>query len=100
MRRYQPGSPEVGENMKKVYSAPTLAVEVYALDACIAMNCGTIVKMGPGDMSHEACDYDWGFQSLMPGLDVNSTPLQTSFYEDSRNCNCYYSAGNEGYWTS
>ena len=85
--------------MKKAYQCPSLQVECYALDESIASNCGTKVNMGPGGMKHDPCS-DWGgIFSIMPDVGLNSNGK--SFYEDGdANCTCYYSSGDNGYFTS
>lgn len=90
-------------NMKKQYSKPFLEVEVYQLAASIAANCGTVVSLGPEADGKTTCaEYDDGFQvtAIHGGMSLmaqNGTP----FYADgSANCNCYYSSGDYGYFTS
>lgn len=86
--------------MKREYVAPTLAVECYALNQSIASNCAWVIKFGPADPSTGvgACEGYVDFQSFKPGLDVNAPPYNVSFYEHT--CDCYYTSGGEGYWTS
>lgn len=86
--------------MKKPYQSPTLLVECYALDESIASNCAWVIKFGPADEAggKAACDGYVDFQSVKPGLDVNAPPYNVTFYENT--CDCYYSFGEEGYWTS
>lgn len=84
--------------MRKTYFKPMVEIEAYTLKESIAANCGDIVKIGPGDYSGYACE----------GMDIFAMPvvgnsvLSTSFYDgsDGPACDCYYSAGGEGFFTS
>ena len=86
--------------MKKIYEKPLIEIEAYQLDAAIAANCGNIVSLGPEAPGKTTCnefkdafgeDDDWGTFS------VRNTP----FYADgAANCDCYYTSGGEGYFTS
>ena len=84
--------------MKKLYSKPSLEVEVYQLSASIAANCGNVVSLGPWAPGHETCsEYEGGFDVMGITVDSNGT----SFYADgSANCDCYYTASGTGLFTS
>lgn len=85
--------------MKQVYEAPLFEVETYELDANIASHCTVKVTNGPAVGSHEQCDdYDNPFLTQLPG-DATTATYNVDFYEDT-NCDCYYSASGNGYWTS
>lgn len=86
--------------MKKVYSKPMLEIEVYELNANIAANCGNTVSLGPEAPGHEICDeFKDAFDVVTYGL--LSTENRTPFYSDgSANCDCYYSSGGAGFFTS
>lgn len=89
--------------MKKMYSKPTLEIEVYEMSADFAANCGTVVTLGPEATGITPCaefkkgfgdDDDFGLYSLR-----NSAGKP--FYSDgSANCDCYYSSGGGTYFTS
>ena len=95
--------------MRKVYSKPTLEIEVYEMSANIASNCGTTISLGPEAYDKPICsdfsseenpgfgdDDDFEFFSLYTARSGG-----TPFYEDnSANCDCYYSSGGRGYFTS
>lgn len=84
--------------MKKVYEAPKIEVESYELSSSIASNCSVVVSNGPAMGNHEQCsDYNdpFGMMSTRKARAV----YNVQFYEDT-NCDCYYSAGDQGYWTS
>lgn len=93
--------------MKKTYCKPLIEIETYELSAAIAANCTNVINVGPGVPGVTKGDYaqctdfgDSGFLSLNPGYSVNSTG-NTPFYDDgTRNCDCYYSSGGQGYFTS
>lgn len=86
--------------MKKVYVAPTVEIELYELNASIASNCAIVVSNGPAVGNHELCDdYDDPFAMSVMTLDLDDTPHNVQFYEDT-NCDCYYSSSDYGYWTS
>lgn len=82
---------------------PALEIECYDLSQAIAANCGTIVTLGPGDFKDTVCDGFGGsfdVYSLNPGYDLMSSG--TSFYDGTTGpvCDCYYSSGGQGYFTS
>lgn len=84
-------------NMKKIYEAPDLEIETYQLDASIASNCTEVVTMGDygGGEGEPACsDY-------LEKVGISSyslRPYNVNFWENS--CDCYYTAGGEGFFTS
>ena len=90
--------------MKKVYSKPSIEIEVYQLNAAIAANCSTPISFGPEAPGREVCDeFKDAFEvmTLKPiggsTLDVGHVP----FYADgSANCDCYYTSGGGIYFTS
>lgn len=76
--------------MKKVYEAPVLMIEKYALDTSIAANCNVI--MNDRDM---VC-YDKWIDS-----DIETYAANRSFDDNNGvNCDCYYEAGGEGFFAS
>lgn len=86
--------------MKKTYQKPLIEIEAYQLDASIAGACGTVVTLGPGDYQNHVCEeYKdiFGMQAIQP-IQTNATP----FYDgvDGDACDCYYSAGNGGLFSS
>lgn len=81
---------------KKLYSKPTVEVELYELNTSIASNCTVVVSNGPAMGNHVQCeDYDDPFAVATYSLRV----YNVQFYEDT-NCDCYYSSSDNGYWTS
>lgn len=90
--------------MKKVYEKPVVEIECYTLSASIAANCDVVVNLGPGSFDKNPCtDYprdEWEVMTLNPGMSIMSAG-NTPFYEDGDGgCNCYYSSGGEGLFTS
>ena len=86
--------------MKKGYVKPMIEIEKYELNASIASNCRTTITIGPGDNNGYACEEfedSWGDWSTW-----NARNSQVSFYDgvDGPACDCYYSLGGEGYFTS
>lgn len=85
--------------MKKPYEAPRVEIERYTLDASIASNCAMVVSNGPALGDHKQCeDYEDPFAMNAYGISAQAV-YNVQFYEDT-NCDCYYSAGDQGYWTS
>lgn len=85
--------------MKKEYIKPLIEIEAYELDAQIAANCGNIVNLGPEgpEPGGVACS-DYG-DSYGPWALPRSSGI--SFYQSNlAGCDCYYSSGGEGYFTS
>lgn len=85
--------------MKKAYEKPLIEIEEYGLNCSIAANCDPIVgEFGPGtpDGSLKTCS---GFPDI--GIMVASLG-ETSFYQNEPlyPCDCYYTSGGEGYFTS
>lgn len=83
--------------MKKIYEAPDLEIETYELDASIASNCSPKITFGPEYDGYTACeefDFDLGETAAYRAV------KGISFYEQGTVCTCYYSSGNEGYFTS
>lgn len=85
--------------MKKVYKKPTFEIESYELNANIASNCTVVVTMGDygGGEGEPACnDY-----LEMVGLPTTSYSLRAhnvNFWENT--CDCYTTAGGDGFFTS
>ena len=93
--------------MRKPYAKPVIEIETYHLSASIAANCSWVINVGPGipgaDQSGEfrQCDdfKDSGFLSFIPGLSVQSA--NQPFYSGGETgCDCYYTSGGYGYFTS
>lgn len=86
--------------MKKVYVAPALEVEFYELDASIASNCALVVKMGPeGPGAIEVCEDYYQKTGEERGISTTSLPYNVQFWSEE-SCDCYYSAGGKGCFTS
>lgn len=84
-------------NMKKIYEAPDLEIETYQLDASIASNCTVVVTMGDygGGEGEPACE------DYLEMVGISSYSLRAynvNFWE--KTCDCYYTAGGEGFFTS
>lgn len=89
--------------MRKVYMRPTIEIEAYELSASIASNCSSVVTMGPEDYSGNICsEFEDSFdvQSYRPGISLFSAG--TPFYDGTTGpvCDCYYTSGGSGYFTS
>lgn len=89
--------------MKKIYSKPSIEIEVYELNAAIALNCSEIISFGPEAPGHEVCsEFEDAFEvtAFRPGISVFADH-GTPFYGDgSANCDCYYTSGSQSYFTS
>lgn len=84
--------------MKKEYIKPYVEVEVYMLDAAIALNCDPIVNLGPQALDIAPCEY---FKDKFEPDAISTFSLEKPFYADgSANCDCYYQSGGKGYFTS
>lgn len=82
--------------MKKRYVAPKLEVEIYEINTAVA-SCADKVTVGPQIGTHDACD---GWEDIFEDEPIATQAAElTSFYNDGT-CDCYYSAGNQGYFTS
>lgn len=85
--------------MKTGYIKPKIEIEKYELNASIAANCGPIVSIGPDDGNGNTCkEFVGSWEEPLMTLS-----LGTSFYENGAGvipCDCYYSSGGEGYFTS
>ena len=90
--------------MKKTYTKPLIEIEAYELNGAIAYNCGNVITLGPGVPGSEKYTQckefkESGFLSLTPEIGLNSD--DKPFYSDgAANCDCYYSSGGKGYFTS
>lgn len=81
--------------MKKIYSKPHVEIEVYQLNASIAVSCGNKVTFGPEAPGKVTCDEFKDAFATTFGLRNNP------FYADgSAHCDCYYTSGGGGYFTS
>lgn len=85
--------------MKEKYQRPILKFEEYELNASIASNCANVISFGPGDnYGNQVCDEFGG------DFDVQTYTAQrtgkSAFYEDGGICDCLYSSGGNGYFTS
>ena len=84
--------------MKKTYMKPYIEVEVYTLDAAIALNCSPIVTLGPEAVGKTTCDE---FKDAFDTDSISTFSVKKPFYADgSANCNCYYSSADSTYFTS
>ena len=90
--------------MKKNYIKPLIEIETYELSGAIAYNCTNVITLGPGipgSEEYQQCDEfgGSGFLSLIPGVTVQSN--DKPFYSDgAAHCDCYYTSGGQGYFTS
>lgn len=86
--------------MRKAYVKPSIEVERYTLDASIAANCQEIVTLGPG-IDEYGTDVCKEFYGLFGEFSMFSS-RGTSFYQSGGvfTCDCYYTSGGEGYFTS
>ena len=88
--------------MKKEYMKPQLEIEIYQLNAAIAANCTNVITLGPEAPGKVTCD------EFKTGYGDETTPwgllreAVTPFYNDGSlaKCDCYYSSGGNGYFTS
>lgn len=90
--------------MKKVYHAPELEIEVYQMDASIASNCALVVEMGPDgpgvpSIQYVCDDYYEKTGEARITSRARSMPHNVQFWTDE-SCDCYYSAGDAGCFTS
>lgn len=87
--------------MKKVYHTPELEIEVYQLNASIASNCALVVTMGPNGpgMIKECDDYYEKTGEARIVSRARSLPHNVQFWTEE-SCDCYYSAGGSGCFTS
>lgn len=90
-------------NVKKNYAKPYVTIEEYELSSNIASNCALVVNMGPeGPGAIEICQdyYDkTGETRPKNGIAAYSLPYNVQFWTDE-SCDCYYSAGEAGCFTS
>ncbi len=90
--------------MKKTYIKPLIEIESYELSGAIAYNCSNVITYGPGipgSLEYVQCKEfkESGFLSLTPEIGLNSA--NKPFYSDgAANCDCYYTSGGQGYFTS
>ena len=90
--------------MRKIYSKPSIEIEVYELSAAIAANCGEKVSFGPEAPGKETCkEFEDAFEVVSitrPGVSTYAAG-NTPFYADgAANCDCYYTSGGGVYFTS
>ena len=85
--------------MKKEYQKPIIEIEVYQMDAAIAVSCSFKVSLGPEAPGKDVCAK---FEDAFEVTGVTTYASRgTPFYSDgSVNCDCYYSSGGGGYFTS
>lgn len=87
--------------MKKVYSKPSIEIEVYELNTDIASNCGETVSLGPEAPGKVVCEE---FEDAFEVFSIAAYSARsggTPFYADgAANCDCYYSSGGGVYFTS
>lgn len=80
--------------MKSCYEKPMIEFEEYMLNTAIAVGCGSIVSLGPGDATHETCN-----EYIQPlGLRAIQEDYNGSFYNGS--CSCYLNASGSELFTS
>lgn len=86
--------------MKKVYSKPNVEIENYELNSNIASNCSLVVEMGPeGPGAIRVCDDYYEKTGEERGIATQSLPYNVQFWTEE-SCDCYYSAGGDGCFTS
>ena len=85
--------------MKREYVKPMIEIERYELDASIAANCGNTVTLGPGDYDDYVCKE---FEDAFDVASYSARSAGTPFYDGTTGpvCDCYYSSGGNGYFTS
>lgn len=89
--------------MKKVYTSPMIEIESYDLSCSIAAACATKPEFGPGVPGGvSACP---GFIEIpeLPFDSIGNSIQAQSFYDGTDGnpaCDCYYTAGGEGYFSS
>lgn len=90
--------------MKKMYTSPVIEIESYNLSDSIAANCKTLTNFGPGvpGTNLAVCD---GFIEIptLPFSVGGNDIMSASFYDGTEGgvmCDCYYTAGGEGYFSS
>ena len=90
--------------MKKTYAKPVIEIEAYTLSASLAATCGNTVTLGPeapGKITCEEFKDAYEVVSVIPGIGIMSTTKNTPFYADgAASCDCYYTSGGLGYFTS
>lgn len=90
--------------MKKTYSKPVIEIESYTLSASLAANCGNNISLGPEAPGKTVCDEfkdSFEVQAYIPGIGIMGVEKNTPFYSDgTANCDCYYTSGGLGYFTS
>lgn len=86
--------------MKKVYEAPTVEIETYELNASIASNCAVVVTMGDygGGEGEPACDDYLEMVGLPTTTSTYGLRHNVNFWENT--CDCYTTAGGDGFFTS
>ena len=86
--------------MKRVYEAPVLEIEIYQLDANIASNCAVVVTMGDygGGEGEAACNDYLEMVGLPTITGYSLRQHNVNFWESS--CDCYTTAGGDGFFTS
>lgn len=87
--------------MKKSYVAPCLEIEVYTLSTSIAANCTTPVDAGPDTAGRKDCDDFDDLFDMNSNSGISLASEGASFYDsDPGYCDCYYTTGSGGYFTS
>lgn len=86
--------------MKKIYKKPTLEIEIYELNASIASNCAVVVTMGDygGGENEPACNDYLEMVGLPTTSSYSLRSYNVNFWEHS--CDCYTTAGGDGFFTS
>lgn len=88
--------------MKKIYEKPSVEIEMYELSSNIASNCSLVVEMGPeGPGAIKVCDdyYEKAGEEKPNSRSLLSLPYNVQFWSEE-SCDCYYSAGVNGCFTS
>lgn len=89
--------------MKRIYEKPLIEIEAYELNISIAANCGTVISLGPEAPTKNTCEEfkdAWEVFGVKPGMSPMAGNGQPFYADGKANCDCYYSSGNSGYFTS
>ena len=93
--------------MRKPYAKPVIEIETYHLSASIAANCSSVINLGPGIPGVQTGEFrqcgdfeDSGFLSFIPGMSIQSDNHQPFYSTGEAGCDCYYTSGGHGYFTS
>lgn len=88
--------------MKKAYTSPIIEFETYSLSDSIAANCGTVISAGPGDYSGKVCSEFGDSWEMFSIRGASTYSNDNPFYDGVIGpiCDCVYTSGGEGIFTS